>query len=248
MRNEQDTPSISLVIPALNEEERLEMTVGEHHQALRSRFSVFEIIVINDGSSDRTARVAGRCAERFTGVRVLHHDTPWGLGSAFRDGAEAARNDYVTYMPADGAVDPATLDRFYDAAGQVDIVVGYVENLNVRAVHRRLISRLWTSYLNAVTGFRLPYYNGIVLYRRSRLLALPPWTSSFAYQAEILVSLMARGATHVCAPLSIRATSEKHTKAFRPRNIVGVARTGLRIARLMRPAPRSDTPLRAAAS
>ena len=86
-----------------------------------------------------------------------------------------------------------------------------------------------TGFLNLISGLRLRYYNGLALYRRRDLLVIPRWSRSFAFQGEVLMHMILRGATYDFVPVRVRGTREKQSKAFRLKNMLGVVATFTRL-------------------
>ncbi len=231
--------SLSIIIPALNEERHVAEAIRGAFRHATPYFETIEVIVVNDGSTDRTGEIAEACRSEVPSLRVLHHARPAGLGGAIRRGAKEARHEWILYVPGDNEVDTDTLRAVYERRGQADLVIPFVRNQETRGWFRASLSRAFTASVNLLFSLSVPYYNGHVLYRRSQLMSLPAWSSSFAYQAEILVQLLRRGATFTTVGYDVRNVSGRKTKAFRLRNVTGTIGT---IARLfwrerVRPAP-----------
>ena len=93
--------SISVLVPALNEVDNLRPTVETLLRALSETADEFEIIVVDDGSSDGTKELADRLAAEISRVRVLHNERPRGIGHAYMRGCEVARGDHFVYIPGD---------------------------------------------------------------------------------------------------------------------------------------------------
>ncbi len=223
------TRSLTVLIPALNEEANLAAVVRETGPAVEGFFSDYEILIVDDGSTDATGRIADEMARQDPRVRVFHNGIPRGLGFNYRLGAEQGTKEFYVLVPGDNENPARTLAAVFEKAGSADMVVPYVVNTAVRSVPRRILSRSYTVFLNLLFGLRLPYFNGPVLHRRALLAALPPWTHSFAFQAEILVQLARQGASLAVVPIEIRRVQGSVTKAFRLANILAVAGTVMRL-------------------
>src|SRR6185369_18011006 len=131
---------ISVIMPALNEEQSLPHAVANVLHGFE-RFSLDgELIIVNDGSRDRTGEVAAELAERFGCISVLHHSIPQGIGAAFRDGLRLASGELVVYIPGDGEIDAAEILRYTPLMADVDLVVPYVQNPEIRTWSRRFLS------------------------------------------------------------------------------------------------------------
>ena len=110
--------------------------------------------------------------------------------------------------------------------GRAEIVLPYPVNSNVRGPARHLVSRVYVGLLNHLFGLRVRYYNGTVIHRTANLKELAIKTSSFAYQAEILIKLLCAGKSFVEVPIQIDPPKEgRRSRAFRWKNMVQVGRT-----------------------
>jgi glycosyltransferase involved in cell wall biosynthesis len=85
----------------------------------------FEIIIVEDGSPDRTGEVADQLAARHPEVRVIHHPVNRGYGAALKTGFQAARYDWVFYTDGDNQFDLQELKRFVDLTAYADMIVGF---------------------------------------------------------------------------------------------------------------------------
>lgn len=116
--------ALSLVIPAYNEERRLGRTVEAVAAYVRSRRIPSELILVDDGSADRTLEVATRFPAEGLRVRVIHHGVNRGKGAAVRDGLLAAEGEYVLMMDADNAIPIDCLDTFWPLRDERRVLVG----------------------------------------------------------------------------------------------------------------------------
>lgn len=222
-------PGITIVVPALNEAANLAAAVARCGAVARQHFPDHEIVVVDDGSTDETGRIADGLAAADPRVRVVHHDRPRNLGYAYKAGVARARFEYVLMFPGDNEGSDEQLHAVMGRAGSADIVVNYISNAEVRSWRRRLVSRAFVALMNALSGFRLRYYNGTVLHRTGLVRSITIRTDSFAYQAEALVKLLKRGHSYVEVGTPITPRAGGRTKAFRLRNAIDVGRAVLRL-------------------
>ena len=177
---------ISLVIPAFNEAAGIAEAVGEAHGALESLRYDFEIIVVDDGSSDATAMIVGELAAAWPKVRLLPHSRNLGYGAALRTGFEAAQYDLVAFTDADcqfyldDVADLVALSRRHP------IAVGWrVDRKD--PWRRRFLSRgynlLARTFLD--TGVR-DVDCALKVFRRDYLAYLLPETAGFFVNTEML--------------------------------------------------------------
>ena len=149
---------LSCFFPAFNEEENIAAVLDEALATLPRFADGFEVIVVNDGSSDRTADVvteyaAGR-PEGDQRVRLVSHEVNRGYGEALRSGLAAARGDTVFFTDADRQFRIADLRRLLDHYGRSPFVVGYRLKRN-DPWHRLVVARVYHAVLKRVFGLRL---------------------------------------------------------------------------------------------
>ncbi|HZV01573.1 MAG TPA: glycosyltransferase family 2 protein [Planctomycetota bacterium] len=216
-------PTLSVVIPALNEERHVADAVRDVTFAIGERFADWELLLFDDGSTDRTGAIMDALAAVNPRVRVTHNPHPRNLGGVYKQGIALARFEYLLMVPGDNENPWHALIAPFDALGLADIVVPYNKGSN-RGWFRNLVSRSYTTLVNALFGLRLAYYNGTVIHRTENLKNLTVQTDSFAYQTEILIKLLRAGKSRVEVPVRIESRAGRRTKAFRWKNLVGVAR------------------------
>lgn len=118
-------PQLSVVIPAYNEEQRLPSTLESVHAFLQENYEEFEILVVDDGSSDKTVDVVEDFAMHHNGIRLLTHAPNQGKGYTVRTGVLQARGDLILIDDADGSSPIAEVARLQEAiTGGADLSIG----------------------------------------------------------------------------------------------------------------------------
>jgi dolichol-phosphate mannosyltransferase len=146
---------ISLVIPVYNEQECIVATLDEAFGVLERHGKPFEVIAVDDGSSDGTPRILAEQRQRRPALRVLRVSPNSGQSAAFGVGFRHSRGRTVVLMDADGQNDPADIPKLLDAMRDCDMCCGY------RAVRRDTLSkRLGSRFGNAVRNRVL--HDGII--------------------------------------------------------------------------------------
>lgn len=247
---------LSIIMPALNEEENISRAVRDTLEAFSEYGLKGEIIVVNDGSTDETAKIVDELSgsEPVHLVRMVHHITPQGLGMAFRDGAMEARGDVVAFMPGDGENDPGEIMRYFSLMDQVDMVVPFVYNKEVRPKSRNLISTVFRMIVNLTFGVNFNYTNGTVLYRRVILAFSPNQSRGFFFQTENVVRAVWSGYLFAEVPYRLEVRSGGESKAISWKSLMEVIRNYLFLAKeiyfspekkaLRKPAPGTISDLR----
>jgi dolichyl-phosphate beta-glucosyltransferase len=127
-------PELSIVIPSFNEEARLPVTLADISAYIRASKRVTEVIVVDDGSTDRTADVANSFRGEIQRLRVIANKTNRGKGYSVRHGMLEARGRIVLFTDADLSAPIAEADKLIAALGDHDVAIGS------RALNRSLIS------------------------------------------------------------------------------------------------------------
>ncbi len=118
-------PSISVVLPAFNEEENLRSTVTDAVACLNQLTAIYEVIMVNDGSTDGTDALAQSLGAGNPRVRLISHAVNRGYGAAVRSGFSAARCDLILLTDADGQFSFDDLPNFVSQIDLFDAVIGY---------------------------------------------------------------------------------------------------------------------------
>lgn len=225
------TASICVVIPALNEGRIVIDTVTEVQAALEQFFSHYEIVLVNDASTDNTGSIMDELAARDSRIRVVHNQQNLGFGGAYKRGVGAAKCEYVIMVPGDNAFSTKSLKPIFSAVGKADIVIPVVSNTATRKLGRRIASRGFTVLINLLFGLRVGYYNGPVVHRSDLLRRISITTDGFAYQAEALVKLLKQGHSSIEVKTEVQEREIGKSKALKLKNLATVLGAVLHLLR-----------------
>ncbi len=146
------TPGLSVFFPAYNDSGTIASLVITALKAARRLTDNFEVIIVNDGSADRTAEIADELARAYPEVRVIHHERNRGYGGALRSGFAAATRDLIFYTDGDAQYDPAELEALWGALrDDVDLVNGYKISRS-DPLHRIVIGRIYHHTVKLLFG------------------------------------------------------------------------------------------------
>ena len=146
--------SLSVIMPAHNEEAAIAGTVHGVVNTLKAWVPDFEVIVVNDGSKDRTRSIVEEIAASDQHVRLINHTVNQGYGAALVSGFEAITKDLVFFMDSDGQFDIADLERFFAFIDEYDAVLGYRIDRQDTWV-RKLNAWGWKMLVRLVFGLRV---------------------------------------------------------------------------------------------
>ncbi len=221
------TYQITAVMPSLNEEKNLASAVRNVLDACQRMGIKGEVLIVNDGSTDGTGKLAEELKQLEPAIQVIHHDRPQGIGGSFWDGVKAARGEVVVMIPGDGENDAAEILRYLPLMDQVDMVVPYVFNRQVRSWFRRKLSNLYRGIINITFGTTLNYMNGTVLYRKCILDDIELKAFGFFYQTELLMKCIRRGYLYAEVPYALLQRAAGRSKATSFRSLRQVAKAYL---------------------
>ena len=188
-----DQASLSVVLPAFNEEEIILGTVTTVLQALDSWHIDYEVIVVNDGSVDRTGSLLSELAARTPHLHVVTHPTNKGYGAALISGFAAARKELCFFMDSDGQFSIDELHQFLPFASNYDAVIGYRLQRQDPWI-RKLNAWGWKQLVALVLGVRVRDIDcAFKLYHTAFLHRQHLETQGAMINAEILFKLQREG-------------------------------------------------------
>ena len=178
--------SISVFFPCYNEEANVERTTRAALKACRRLVRDFEIIIVNDGSKDRTGEIADRLAAEHDHVRAVHNDPNLGYGGALQRGFREARKDWVFYTDGDGQFDFEEIELLLAMLDEYDIISGF--RLNRRdSMLRKINAFCWGVLVNRVFGMRIRDVDGAFkIFPRRLFDEIEMWSMGALIDAEIL--------------------------------------------------------------
>jgi glycosyltransferase involved in cell wall biosynthesis len=193
--------SLTVAIPGLNEERNIANTVRAVLAAAATVPDLHvEVIVIDDGSTDRTAEIVEGLAREFANVRLLKNPQNMGLGASIRRAIDEARCEKFIFIPGDNDIPASTLELLFRSAYVAEVVMCYFHNDECRGRIRYLISTLFTVAYTTAFDLYVQYINGPAVYPIQRLRQLRLRSTRFSIVAEINVKLLRQGATFVEVP------------------------------------------------
>ena len=179
--------SLSIFFPFWNEEENVGNVVTKAVPVAEKIADKWEIIIVDDGSSDNTLKVAKELAEKHEFVRVASHTPNRGYGAALKEGFTNSRYDTVVFTDGDGQFDFSQIERFIEKIDDNDIVIGFRERRRDNPVRHVLMNllKIWDLLF---FGFRFKDIDcGFKMFKRSALNQIMPLYSEGAMiSTEIL--------------------------------------------------------------
>ncbi|MDY6877164.1 MAG: glycosyltransferase family 2 protein [Chloroflexota bacterium] len=185
--------SLSIILPAHNEEATIESVVEEVYDVVQQLGMDYEIILVNDGSTDRTGEIARELVQRFPDFRLVEHYPSRHYGGALKAGFAAATKELVTFFPADKQFIFGEIDRLLERLDEADIVSGYRANRQDNFI-RKLNGWGWNMVVRLLFGYLCCDIDcGFKLFRREILEHVTLVTDWAPIDTELLAGAKARG-------------------------------------------------------
>lgn len=216
---------LTIVIPALNEQDKIADTIDGVLPLARDLLDDFEIFLIDDGSTDATGAIMDDYATRDSRIVVHHQPERRGVGAGFKYALSRAKFDSITLIPGDHAFQNEGIARMFKAAGAADLVITYRDNQSDRSVNRSIQSHSLRFILNCLFGFWLSDYHSMIIYPVKWLRQIPVDVDGYGYQICSLISLLQLGLTHIQVPVSLNAELKGSSRALRPGTYLQLGQT-----------------------
>lgn len=182
--------SVSLVIPMFNEESNIEHAIGYAIEALQAHTDDWEIIIVDDASTDQSPEMVRRVAREHPRIRLIQHEFNRKLGSSLKTGFAAAGKELVLYMDADLPFDPDVLGRAIRAMDvtRADLIAGYRFDRTTEGLKRSLYSWGYNLLIRLLFGISHRDINfSFKLMRREVLEAIELRSEGSLIDAELVV-------------------------------------------------------------
>lgn len=216
-------PSLSVVVFAFNEAENIAKVLHELCAWLRGNEPEAEIVFVDDGSRDGTSKAAELALVDFRST-LLRHERNRGIGAALKTGVRSCKAPFVTFMPADGQIEPAAIGALRAKARDqhCDVVFSIYENRN-DGIDRKLLSFGVRALIFLVHGVQLQS-DGPYLFRRELFVPEQLPADTFFLNFEFPIRALARGLRTACVEIRCRPRNAGRSKSTGLQRIAGVAR------------------------
>ena len=215
---------ITFFVPCYNEEDNVLSTFENIVRAVREVDITYEILLVDDKSQDNTVYVVEEYIKAHPDVPVtfVRNKKNVGLGRNYVEGAYISKGKYYMIINGDAAEPQEAIVAIVQKLYQADIIVPYFGEKDTRKVGRRIVSRIFTSLVNLLSGQSLRYYNGPVAHLKLNVMRWHADTDGFGYQAEILSRLLMEGTSYIEVQVPNIDRDSGVTSAFSLKNILAV--------------------------
>lgn len=194
--------SVTILLPAYNEE----IAVAETIKTIKKKHPNFEVLVINDGSTDQTA---SKSAE--AGAKVISHPYNIGNGAAIKTGLRNAKGDWIIMMDADGQHEADDIEKLLEHANDYDMVVGARTRNSETSLHRNIANWLYNRLASYVTKFKIKdLTSGFRLVKKQtahQFIYLLP--NAFSYPSTLTLAYLRSGRSINYIPIEVKRRKGK---------------------------------------
>lgn len=180
-------PSLSIVIPAYNEEDNLEWLVRDIiKDSPKYGIDNYEVIIVDDGSTDSTGKIADSLAKKYREIHVFHKKNG-GYCSAILRGIKEAKKDYIAYFPADGQTLIRDIEKCIPLLGKADLILGDRGERLDYSLYRMFISHIYLILLRILYGNPYRDINWFHIWKREKIQNLKLTSGGIFILAEIVI-------------------------------------------------------------
>lgn len=192
--------SITIIIPAFNEEENIAFVVKNSLKDLPKYFKDYEIVIVDDGSTDKTGEIADQLAKRNKTLRVIHQKNN-GYSGAMLTGIKIATKEYAAYVPADGQFLVNDMRHCFEKIGKADLILGYRGGRQDYTTRRVIFSYGYLLLLLLLFDIKYMDVGWVNIWRTNKIQKMKLTCSQGIFiLTEILVRLKKKGLEIVEAP------------------------------------------------
>jgi glycosyltransferase involved in cell wall biosynthesis len=212
-----EKPNISIVIPAYNEEGNIERCFISVTRVIERYGMDYEIILEEDGSTDKTPEIIDALANRYPNVTALHESKRRGKGFGIKKGMGEAKGEILAIIDGDMEYPPENLPDMFRLIDFYDIVIGIKSEKSKKRLHRAILSKLHNLTLRMLFEMDLQgSQSGLKVFRRVAFEAVKPLMSNgFEIDTEILVKAIRKGYRVYCIPVVYRYKGSTRVNIFK---------------------------------
>jgi len=223
------TKELTIVVPAYNEQDRLVKTVNEIVEVADKVLTSWELILVNDGSTDRTREVAESLRDIRPGeIQILDLQQNKGVGNAFLLGLSKASKEFITLIPGDNAFTISGVRTLFSSVGDAELVISYRSNPAARTFLRRWLSRFATLVLRLISGRQIRDAHSMFVYpvKVARQFKFSP---GYGYHMETLSRMLLIANSVKEVPVELNPKPDASSGVMRMQTLYILGSTALRL-------------------
>ena len=208
------TPELSVFFPTYNEEGNIFKTVLSAKKVLEDTTDKWEIIIVNDGSKDKTREISQSLSENDSRIKLVNHSSNRGYGAAFKTGFYSSKYNWIAFTDSDGQFDFSEITNFIDKQRETgaDLVIGYYKDRKV-SFSKKVTSKIWEYLVFLLFGLKVRDIDcGFKLVSKKVIDALPNLESERGafISSEFLIKAKKKGFKIVEIPVTHHPRLQGH--------------------------------------
>jgi len=225
VRKEYDL-DITLFVACYNEEENIQDTLDAVSAAMSGLGYSWEVIVIDDASTDNSVNLLKQYISRFPEypATLVVREKNQGLAQNFIEAAFLGRGKYFRLINGDNVESSTQIANILSHIGEADILIPYHAEVTGRTVFRRYLSKSFTLIVNLLSGYRIRYYNACSVHLRHDVMRWHVNCTGFDFQANLITRLLDQGRDYVEIPALGTERAFGNSKALTLKNFLSAAR------------------------
>jgi glycosyltransferase involved in cell wall biosynthesis len=216
--------TLSIFVPCFNEEKGISCALKNIKEGIHN--VNYEVLVADDASTDKTVEIVEKFKEKNPemNIKIFSNKTNKGLGFNFWQTAKRAQGKYYMLIFGDHGIPSDSVRKLTSNIGKADMILAYYKDS--RVPFRRIVSKTFVSLINLIHSNNIKYYNCDNIYLLEDVKFFKNGPSGFAYQAELITSLIRKNKTYIELEINLFWESHQSTtgtsRAFKFSNLVSV--------------------------
>jgi len=218
--NKEKRYSLSMVVPALNEEDLLEDFIRKSVKDLSQVADDFEIILINDGSTDKTLEIANKLTKEFKQLKIIDLGRNFGTGASIIPGFKSASKDIVFNNTVDAFFDTKDLPELLPYLENFDVVSGYRSDLKANNFYQKILTICNYNLIKLLFGLNLKAFQTLQFHRNSFFKEVNIEARSSFLSPELLIKANNMGKSIKEVEIVFHARKKGESKGGRPYQVI----------------------------
>lgn len=219
----KSSKALTIAMPAFNESEQIKKTIQEVWEVAKATLDKFEIIVVDDGSTDNTYYLIKEIKNTIGNeIVMLQHQINRGLGAAFKTALDHAHYENITLIVSDGAFLPEGIRNLFLAIGSEPILLGYRINIHTRPNIRRILSGLLTNYVRFITWTKIKDAHGLFVFPTLLCQRSPIKFTRYGISMQIVSYILNQSKSYKEIPVIYAKNADAHSNMLRISTLIDV--------------------------
>lgn len=218
---------ITILVFAYNEELLIKKTLNRINRVVQKINIPYEIIVLNDGSTDNTAKVIKKNFAKMKYLKLINLKKNLGLSGSFQRGLKISKFNKITWFPGDDSYLSKNLIKFLKQSQNYDIVVGYRNNMHILSIKRRILSNINKIFINILTKKKLLDIHGILTLTKKDLSKINFFSDRYTFLVEIVPKIVDKKTSILNIPVFLNNVSIKNSNTLSTHTIFIFVKTWL---------------------